>query len=65
MGDSRFNGWWENLGGEKNEYFKDNIGLATGIDTDEMVQSLMKAERIKVNKVEHDKQPSTLAAGDV
>lgn len=31
-------------------------GLATGIDTDEMVQSLMKAERIKVNKVEQDKQ---------
>lgn len=31
-------------------------GLASGIDTDEMVQNLMRAERIKVDRVEQDKQ---------
>lgn len=31
-------------------------GLASGIDTEEMIQSLMKAERVKVDRVEQDKQ---------
>ncbi len=31
-------------------------GLASGIDTEEMIQQLMQAERIKVNRVEQDKQ---------
>lgn len=31
-------------------------GLASGIDTDEMVRSLMQAERIKVDKVEQERQ---------
>lgn len=31
-------------------------GLASGIDTDEMVKSLMQVEKIKVDKVERDKQ---------
>ena len=31
-------------------------GLASGIDTEEMIQNLMKAERVKVDRVEQDKQ---------
>lgn len=31
-------------------------GLASGIDTEEMIQNLMKAERIKVDRVERDRQ---------
>ena len=31
-------------------------GLASGIDTEEMVQSLMRAERVKVDRVEQDRQ---------
>ncbi|NMB08645.1 MAG: flagellar hook protein, partial [Tissierellia bacterium] len=31
-------------------------GLASGIDTDEMIQQLMRAERVKVDRVEQDRQ---------
>ncbi len=31
-------------------------GLASGIDTEEMIESLMRAERVKVDKVEQDRQ---------
>ena len=31
-------------------------GLASGIDTEEMINSLMKAERVKVDRVEQDRQ---------
>ena len=31
-------------------------GLASGIDTEEMVQNLMRAERVKVDRVEQDRQ---------
>jgi flagellar hook-associated protein 2 len=31
-------------------------GLASGIDTEEMIQSMMRAERVKVDKVEQDRQ---------
>ena len=31
-------------------------GLASGIDTEEMIQNLMKAERIKYDKVGQEKQ---------
>ena len=31
-------------------------GLASGIDTEEMINSLMKAERVKLDRVEQDKQ---------
>ncbi len=31
-------------------------GLASGIDTEEMIQSMMRAERVKVDRVEQDKQ---------
>lgn len=31
-------------------------GLASGIDTEEMIQNLMKAERVKVDRVEQDRQ---------
>lgn len=31
-------------------------GLASGIDTEEMIDSLMKAERVKLDRVEQDKQ---------
>ncbi|NMB27020.1 MAG: hypothetical protein GX987_03065, partial [Tissierellia bacterium] len=33
-------------------------GLASGIDTEEMIQQLMQVERIKVDRVEQDKQTS-------
>lgn len=33
-------------------------GLASGIDTEEMIQNLMKVERLKVDRVEQDKQIS-------
>lgn len=31
-------------------------GLASGIDTEEMIQSMMRAERVKVDRVEQDRQ---------
>src|SRR5690554_2701841 len=31
-------------------------GLASGIDTEEMVKSMMRAERVKLDRVEQDKQ---------
>ncbi|NLW41290.1 MAG: flagellar hook protein, partial [Tissierellia bacterium] len=31
-------------------------GLASGIDTEEMIRSLMAVERVKVNRVEQDRQ---------
>ena len=31
-------------------------GLASGIDTEEIIQSMMRAERVKVDRVEQDKQ---------
>ncbi|NMA86094.1 MAG: flagellar hook protein, partial [Tissierellia bacterium] len=31
-------------------------GLASGIDTEEMIQAMMRAERVKVDRVEQDRQ---------
>ena len=31
-------------------------GLASGIDTEEMIEKLMQAEKVKVDRVEQDKQ---------
>lgn len=46
----------EHKGGE-NMYNTMRIsGLASGIDTEEMIQSMMRAERVKVDRVEQDKQ---------
>ena len=40
-------------------------GLASGIDTEEMIESLMRAERVKVDKVEQDRTDCFMASRDV